>query len=428
MIDSTRKPRGRRPVARHGKLTSPRPVRLVLTALAVIVGVVVTSIVGVSAYGIWSTFQAANENSVDLVGDDDVPPDIGEIEGGVNLLLVGTDSCEGQDLNLFPRCANDDAAGERNDVTMLVHISDNPRRVTVVSFPRDMIVPIPSCPSEDGGQYSAMSAQPLNASYSYGGLACTALTIEELTGEKIQFAASIRWMGVIAVTDSIGGVPVCVTGQVDDVHTGLHLTPGTHTVQGWQALQFLRMRHGIGDGSDLSRISNQQQFMGSLVRKLTDEDTLGNPETLFKFATAAMSQVQTGQLLLSQGLANPTTMVQIAMALKNVPYEDIVFVQYPTVYSDDLNHVLPVTASADVLFQALRDNKPLQLTGSTSAGAKAPEVEGEATKPGSDEGADAEPEATPTGEPTSAPADDAVALPEDVTGSTPAQVTCTNPE
>ena len=62
---------------------------------------------------------------------------------------------------------------------MLLHISDNPRRVTVVSFPRDMIVPIPSCTGEDGRQYSAMSAQMLNVSYMYGGLSCSVLTIKK---------------------------------------------------------------------------------------------------------------------------------------------------------------------------------------------------------------------------------------------------------
>jgi LCP family protein required for cell wall assembly len=430
--DSSRSPRrARRPVARHGQLTSPHPLRQILTVFAVIIGVVITSTVGIGAYSALAIVQGVADNAVALPGDEELPPSIGEIEGGVNLLLVGTDSCEGQDLNLFPRCANDDAAGERNDVTMLVHISDNPRRVTVVSFPRDMIVPIPSCPSEDGGQYSAMSGQMLNASYTYGGLACTVLTIEALTGEDIQFAASIRWMGVIAMSDSIGGVDVCLTGEVNDNHTGLHLSAGTHTLQGWQALQFLRIRHGIGDGSDLSRISNQQQFMGSLVRKLTADETLGNPATLFTFASTAMAQVQTGQLLLSQSLANPTLMVQIAMAVKDVPYEDIVFVQYPTGYEDGGARVVPITSSADVLFQALRDNKSLTLTGDASEGGGTV-VEGEASKPSTPTPTPtATPDPTDTATPTEDPAppvDDSVALPDNITGSNASQVTCTQPQ
>ena len=111
----------------------------------------------------------------------------------------------------------------------------------------------------------------LNASYWNGGLACTAPTVEELTGESIEFAAAIRWTGVINMSDAIGGVDVCVAGDINDGNTGLHLTAGTHTLQGAEALQFLRIRHGIGDGSDLGRISNQQQFMSSMVRKLQSD-------------------------------------------------------------------------------------------------------------------------------------------------------------
>ena len=194
-----------------------------------------------------------------------------------------------------------------------------------------------------------MSSQPLNASYSYGGLPCTVLTIEELTGEEIQFAGAIRWTGVIDMSDAIGGVDVCVSGDISDAHTGLSLTAGNHTLQGVEALQFLRMRHGIGDGSDLGRISNQQQFMSSLVRKLKSDAVLSNPAVLFNFATTAVGLTRTDppQLVLSSELANPTRMVQIAMAAKDVPYEDIVFVQYPTEYTSDFINVLPLREPAD---------------------------------------------------------------------------------
>ncbi|MGL4255424.1 MAG: LCP family protein, partial [Microbacterium sp.] len=286
----------------------------------VAIGVVGASAVGLVAFNVWDAANSLTANAVVINEDEELPPSLGAIEGGVNLLLVGTDSCEGANAALSGACQAGDTAGERNDVTMLVHISDEPRRVTVVSFPRDMVVPIPSCPSEDGGSYSAMSAQMLNASYQYGGLACTALTVQELIGDTIDFAAAIRWTGVINMSDAIGGVDVCVSGDVSDPHTGLSLTAGTHTLEGVQALQFLRMRHGIGDGSDLGRISNQQQFMSSLVRKLQSDSVLANPSVLFNLASTAIDQVQQEQLVLSQSLANPTLMVQIAMAVKDVPY------------------------------------------------------------------------------------------------------------
>ncbi|MEJ1154607.1 LCP family protein [Microbacterium marmarense] len=426
---------GRETIARHADVKQRHPFFQFIAMFAVAIAVIGVSATGVAAYAVWDTANAIGSAAVALDGDETIPPSLGAIEGGVNLLLVGTDSCEGQDLELFPRCAEDDG-GERNDVTMLVNISDEPRRVTVVSIPRDMVVPIPSCSDGDGGEYSAMSAQMINVSYMYGGLPCTVSTVEELTGVDIQFAAAIRWTGVINMSDAIGGVDVCVSGDISDSHTGLTLAEGNHTLIGAEALQFLRIRHGIGDGSDLGRISNQQQFMSSMVRKLQSESVLASPGTLLNLANTAVSQVTEGQLVLSQSLTNPTLMVQIAMAVKDVEYEDIVFVQYPTYYGTgaDASHVYPVTEAADVLFTALAENQALNLTGEASAGYGV-EVTGEAEK------ATATP--TPTAEATEsaaegetetpAPAETSTAeervdLPSEITGTTAAEVTCTQPE
>ncbi|WP_194410510.1 LCP family protein [Microbacterium cremeum] len=431
---------GRAPLARHGVLPTRHPFVTMLAMLGVVLGVVGLSATGVAAYSVWNAAETITANAVVLDEEKPLPPSLGAIEGGVNILMVGSDSCEGQDVALFPRCANDDSPGERSDVTMLVHISDEPRRVTVVSFPRDMLVPIPSCPKEDGsGNYSAMSSQMINASYMYGGLACTVLTVEELTGEKIHFAAAIRWTGVINMSDAIGGVDVCVAGDISDRHTGLNLTAGTHTLQGVEALQFLRIRHGIGDGSDLGRISNQQQFMSSMVRKLQSDAVLADPGRLLNLATTAIAQVQQGQLVLSSGLTNPTLMVQIAMAMKDVPYEDIVFVQYPTRYASGggASRVLPVTDAANALFAALAANQPLTLTGDASQGygvevtgevAQQPTTTPEEATPAEGAAEGAEGAGAAPVDSTAPPAEQRVELPSDIAGQTAAQTTCTLPE
>jgi hypothetical protein len=141
-----------------------------------------------------------------------------------------------------------------------------------------------------------------------------------------------------------------------------------------------------------------------------------------------MQQVTEKQLVLSDQLANPTRMVQIAMALKSVPYDDIVFVQYPTRYqgSGSEQVVLPVTDAANVLFDALRDNKAIRLTGSASQVYNGPEVQGNAPQPA------ATPAPTASGSPaaTTAPTPDAgaVELPTSIAGTTAAQVTCTRPQ
>ncbi|MEV4686214.1 LCP family protein [Microbacterium sp. LWH3-1.2] len=426
---------GQTPLARHGVLKSRHPFMTLVAMLGVALGVFGVSAAGIAAYNLFDATQTITANAVVLDEEKPLPPSLGAIEGGVNILMVGTDSCEGANAALSGACQAKATAGERNDVTMLVHISDEPRRVTVVSFPRDMLVPIPSCPKQDGsGSYSAMSSQMLNASYQYGGLACTVLTIESLIDDQIDFAAAIRWTGVINMSDAIGGVDVCVAGDISDSHTGLKLTAGTHTLQGVQALQFLRIRHGIGDGSDLGRISNQQQFMSSMVRKLQSDSVLANPATLLNLASTAISQAKEGQLVLSSGLTNPTLMVQIAMAVKDVPYEDIVFVQYPTRYAsgDGASRVMPVKDAATVLFDALKANQPLTLTGDASQGYGV-EVTGEAVKPevaptpAATEAVGETPAAeTPVTEPP--PAETRVELPSAIAGQTAAQTTCTQPE
>lgn len=429
--------KGRTPLARHAVRKDRHPILSLLAMFTVAIAVAGVSAVGLTVFNVWDAANSLTANAVSLEEDEVIPPSLGAIEGGVNLLMVGTDSCEGENAALSAACQNGDTEGERNDVTLLVHISDEPRRVTVVSLPRDMIVPIPACPAPEGGEYSAMSAQMLNSSYMYGGLACTVRTVEALIGDQIDFAAAIRWSGVINMSDAIGGVDVCVTGDVHDPHTGLTLTAGTHTLEGKKALQFLRMRHGIGDGSDLGRISNQQQFMSSMVRKLQSDSVLANPGVLFNLATTAINQVQAEQLVLSKSLANPTLMVQIAMAVKDVPYEDIVFVQYPTVYESGAgaSRVMPVTDAANVLFEALRANQPITLTGEASQG-MAIEVTGEAAKPAAtptpSATADAEGESDggeKTPEPaTTAEAEQRVDMPSQIAGQTAAQTTCTKPQ
>ena len=407
--------RRRHTVARHGKLKSPHPISQVARFIGMALAVVLVSGVSVAGFAAWGITQSFADDAVELPQQSALPPNIGEIEGGVNLLLTGTDKCEPEYAGYFgARCTGADSGGELNDVTMLLHISEEPRRVTVISFPRDMIVRIPSCTDAKGRVHSAMSGQMINTTYSYGGLPCTALTVSELTGQPIQFGASITWGGVIEVSNAIGGVPVCIVGGIRDRYTGLDLAAGNHELSGLTALQFLRTRHGVGDGGDLGRISNQQQFMSSLARKLVGDGVLSDPKTLLDLSTVALKSVTP-----SKSLANPVLLMQIALAVKNVPFEEIVFVQYPT-YPDpsDPNRVRPNTKAADVLFDALAANVPLELTNKASAGAgvvvETPAPVAPVTTP------------TPGETPTDAPVSEAVQLPSSISGTTAAEVTCSN--
>lgn len=418
-MSQTTKPakRGRRTIARHGFLKSPHPFGQLMKIVGVVLAVVLVSGAGVAAYALTDLTTDFTDDAVALEGQAPVPPDIGAIEGGVNLFIAGTDECLPEFAAYFgDRCTGADASGELNDVNLLVHISDNPRRVTVVSFPRDLMVPIPACTRADGSQSSAMSKQQINSAFMYGGLSCVVNTVSELSGMNIPFAAKVNFGGVINITDAIGGVDVCIgNGGIRDFYTGIDWPAGARTIQGIEALQFLRTRHGLENGSDLARISNQQQYMSRLAHKLVSEDVLSNPATLYKLASAAVKNVTP-----SQSLTNPLTLVQIALAVKNVPFDEIVFVQYP-VNADpaDPNRVVPNRAAADQLWAALAANQPIVPTSDPNAGGGVIVVEptpGEAVTP--------DPAATPGDPAAPAPSQTAIELPDSIPGTTAAQQTC----
>ena len=413
----------RRPLARHGQLRSPNPFAQLLKGLAIAIAVVLVSGAGVAAYAVTDLSSSFAGHSVKLEGEGAAPqpPGIGAYEGDVNLLLVGTDQCEpAYDQYFGNRCKGKDASDQNNDVNMLLHISSNPRRVTVISFPRDMMVPVPACTRPNGSTSSPASKLMLNTTYDTGGLSCVAKTITQLTGIQIPFAAKITWGGVIQVTNAIGGVDVCVSGHLKDRLTGLDLTAGTHTIQGLQALQFLRTRHGVGDGSDLGRISNQQQYMSRLVQKIMSGGVLSNPATLYKLATTTVQNITP-----SESLTNPVTLVQIALAAKSVPFDQFVFVQYPTGYDpENPNRVVPNKSAATALLTALSQNKQLQLTGSSGVGTvqqtPAPTASAAPTNAPT-----TGPTAGATGGATPSPtATDSATLPSTVTGTTAAEQTC----
>lgn len=407
----------RKTVARHGNLSSPSVGGQIARFVAVALAVVLVSGVGVVGYTTYTAVADFSASAVELEGQESVPPDIGEIEGGVNLFVAGTDACEPDYAAYFgDRCTGADAGGELNDVNMLIHISDEPRRVTVISFPRDLMIPIPECTDPDTGRTtSAMTKQPLNSTFSYGGLSCAVKTISELTGQNIPFAAAVTWGGVIEITNAVGGVEVCIANGIKDPYTGIDWPEGNKSLVGLEALQFLRTRHGVGNGGDLGRISNQQQYMSRLARKLVSEEVLSNPTTLFGLATTALSNVTP-----SQTLRNPLTLTQIALAVKNVPFDEIVFISYP-VNGDaaDPDKVVPNYTAADSLWAALETNRPLQLTGKSGQGDGVIVETPAPTDP-------AEPtEAATPGTPVD-PSEEAIALPPAVTGQTAAQETCSN--
>jgi LCP family protein required for cell wall assembly len=340
---------------RHGRQRTPSPVGAIVKALAVVLAVVLVSVGSVAAYAINNLAQQVSENSVDISGGKEAPPApplLGAFEGGFNLLVVGTDNDPNQGESFGERDAT------LNDVNILLHVSADHKNAVVVSFPRDLVIAHPECTDPDTGDtFDAMSAQPLNDAWERGGLACVNTTIESLTGLDINYAAATSFDGVIEMTNAVGGVPVCLNEPIFDPDSGLDLPAGTSVIEGQMALSFLRNRHGVGDGSDLARIASQQQYLSSLARTLKSANTLTDISKLYGLAQAAAQNIQ-----LSNSLASADSMVSLALTLKDVDLNNMVFVQYPAASSDEYpNKVVPVTGLADELFAKVLADQPFTL-------------------------------------------------------------------
>jgi LCP family protein required for cell wall assembly len=348
---SSRKAAG---IARHGRLKRSRAwvgaLQFLLVAL-VVVAVSAGSIAAIAAYQL-----KANIKVVDLPGQTQgPPPDIGAIAGGFNILIVGSDTGQGQG-----GLGEGRGSATLNDVTMLLHVSEDHSNAVAVSIPRDMVVPIPSCPKADGkGNYHSMTAQPINVTLSYGGLPCTVLTVEALTGLHVTFAGLITFRGVVEMSSAVGGVPVCLAEPIKDKYSGFNAPAGTSVLSGYQALAFLRSRHAVGDGSDLTRISSQQVFLSSLVRTLKSNETLSNFPKVYAIAAAASRN-----MTLSSNFTSLDTMVSVAQALKDIPLDRVTFVQYPGrtgvggVYQ---GKVAPIAPIAKQLFDQIKSDQPFGL-------------------------------------------------------------------
>jgi LCP family protein required for cell wall assembly len=341
-------------IARHGRL---RRSRAWPTALAIVAASLAAVLVSTAAVGAVVLNSLTSEIETVEFGEPDAPPipAIGAIEGGFNILIVGSDTRLGQD---GIGGSYEDESGNLNDVNILMHVSQDQTNAVVISFPRDMVVDIPECPAEDGS-VKGYTTQPLNEALSAGGLNCVAMTITELTGLPIQFAGTIDFTGVIAMGDAIGGVPVCVDGPIHDDNTGLVIDQaGTYTLLGVDALAFLRTREHVGDGSDLTRISSQQVYLSSLVRTLQSAGTLGDLGKVYNLSKAALQSMQ-----LSPSLASLDTMASIALALKDIPTENVTFVQYPGFTGGDgvyAGKVQPDRDLGDELISYVAADQPFQ--------------------------------------------------------------------
>ncbi|MFG3251905.1 LCP family protein [Streptomyces sp. NPDC048187] len=221
-------------------------------------------------------------------------PDDGASTGGfskdqaINILLIGTDKRTGSGNDGY----GDKGSAGHADTTILLHVAKDRSNATALSIPRDLIVDVPDCPTtqEDGSTKVIPGSTGVRFNTSLGQSdrtpSCTMRTVTELTGVKPDNFMVADFNAVKTLSSAVGGVKVCLAKDIDDPDSHLNLPAGEHLIQGEEALAFVRTRHSVGFGGDLSRIELQQQFLSSLMRQLKSNDTLTSPTKMVKLAEA----------------------------------------------------------------------------------------------------------------------------------------------
>ncbi|MPY60807.1 LytR family transcriptional regulator [Streptomyces spongiae] len=276
---------------------------------------------------------------------------------GMNILLVGTDGRDQVTKEERHRYRLGGAPCHCTDTMMIVHISEDRKRASVVSLPRDSYAETPAHTDRATGVRHDPHPIKLNAAYAEGGPQLTVRTVEHMTKVKIDHYLEVDFISFMKTVDVLGGVEICTTRPLKDPYTGLDLPAGTHRLNGGQALQYVRSRHADGS-SDLGRMQRQQRFLASLIEYSTSSGVLLNPMKFHDVTGAVLGSVRADEGFGTKELFDlgraMRTFSPSSSEFTTVPIEQMGYAVKgvgSTVKWDE--------AGASRLFQALRDDQPL---------------------------------------------------------------------
>lgn len=279
--------------------------------------------VSVGGYLVYEHFN----NNINTVDTGSIGSDSATSEGPVNILVIGTDSREG----LGKKYGDVGSVGHA-DTTILFHVSADRTNATALSIPRDIITDVPDCPTtqKDGSTKTVPGTENVRFNTSLGqdgrDPGCTMRTVKALTGITPDHFMMANFDAVKDLSTAVGGVEVCLAKDINDPDSHLKLSKGRHIVKGEEALAFVRTRHSVGLGGDLSRIELQQQFLSSMIRTMKSGGTLTSPGKLFKLADVA-----TRALTVDTGIGSVKKLSSLAKDLSAVNTKNITFATVPVI-------------------------------------------------------------------------------------------------
>ncbi|MFD2078604.1 cell envelope-related function transcriptional attenuator common domain-containing protein [Actinopolymorpha cephalotaxi] len=262
----------------------------------------------------------------------------------MNILLAGSDARTDDASGGTTGAGKGNAwerRGQRSDTIMILHITGDRKSAYLVSIPRDSWVEIPG-----------HRPNKINAAYSFGGPPLYIQTIEKLTGLRIDHLAVIDWTGFKALTDALGGVQMTFQ-QETRFTSGKMYTPGTHTLSGEEALDYVRERHHLANG-DFGRMQRQQNFLRALMRQTLSNGTLTNPLKLGRAMDAITNNLSVDEEF-STG-----EMRSLALEMKDLRQHNVTFMTAPnkgTGMEGSQSVVYLDKAKDAALWKAIRDDK-----------------------------------------------------------------------
>lgn len=315
--------------------------------------------------GGWAVLNGvgASLDRVDAIGGG---PDRPADDGASTFLVVGTDERAGIPESTLKDVLH--AGGESchcTDTMMVVQLSADRGRATVVSVPRDSYVDIPAHQDPATGRQVAAAKGKINAAYGMGGAPLAVRTVEQNTGLRIDHYVEVNFLAFVSTVDALGGVEVCTPKPLKDDYSGLDLPAGTTRLDGAGALRYVRARH-VDGSSDLGRMHRQQKFLAQLLRRAASGGTLLDPAKLTGVLDTVLRSVK-----VDKGLGN-AELLDFAGRLKDLSASDADFATVPL---SEVDHQVPGWGStvlwdekgAAALFEAVRAGRPL-----TGAAAAAP--------------------------------------------------------
>ncbi|MHB9756682.1 LCP family protein [Streptomyces sp. BYX5S] len=277
---------------------------------------------------------------------------------GTNLLVAGLDRRSGMSREEIQRLHVGGQECGCTDVLMLVHLTADGRRLSVVSLPRDSFVPFARHRHPD-------HSGKINGAYAHGGRGLTVRTVERATGLDIDHYLEADFRGFVAAVDDLGGAEVCTDKPLRDENSGLRLAPGTHDIDGTHALRYVRARH-VDPPGDLGRVRRQQKLLLGMLARLSDAKVFQDPKATARTARALLKHVRT-----DDG-TDLRTLLSLAWRMRELTPRQTEFATVPIKnfdYRDPQwgSSLLWDDKRAKSMFEALRADKPLA-SGRKSAG------------------------------------------------------------